>query len=130
MLRKENVLDRLNDCMPIINMIRGSEEKQKIFELEMKLSGWHHHYNLYKIGEEVKKMEELLGNPTFKGKNLLDYDIEFFMKENIWTFVLEENKNAIVVLYLNKEGLSVEVSYECKNYPIQILEELIKRIII
>lgn len=129
MLRRDNVLDRLEDCMPVINYMKNSEERDKMFELEMKLSGWHHYYRIHKIGDEVKKMKELLGNPDFEGKSILEYEIEFFITQYIWTFVLDEDEDAVVVLYLNEEGLSVEVSDECENHLVEIMEELINIII-
>ncbi len=121
-------LERLEDCIPIINMVNGVD-RQKIFDLEMKLSGWHHHYNLHKIKEEVRKMEELLGTATFKGKSIPDYEIDFFIKQHIWAYTMEDDEDCYIALYLNEEGLSVEVSDECEPYLVEILEELIQMII-
>lgn len=128
MLNRTNKLERLEDCMPVINYTRA-ENKQKLFELEMKLVGWHNHYNLYKIKEEVDKMEELLGKATFKGKELPDSEIEFYIKQNIWAYTMEEDEDCYIALYLNEEGLSVEVSDECEPYLVEIMEELIQMII-
>lgn len=127
----EELEDFLLDCMPAINFAIG-EGRKHIYELESKIAGWHSHYGLYQTIDEANKMKEILGEPIFEGKHMSDIgiNIDFFIKQYIWIFVAEDNEEAHVVLYLNEEGLSVEIGDECEDKVDETLEAIINLIFV
>lgn len=121
-LTKNEALEKVFDCEPVINLIRNDD----LFKKGMILTGWHHSHKLYKFSDELKKLIELLGKPVSKGLSF--GDISFFEKTAIWPFAYKK-EGAIFVVYLSKEGLSLEINKEAVKVIDEIYNILINTIV-
>lgn len=119
-LTKDELLETIYDGEPIANFPDIRLDKN-IYKKQIELTGWHHKYNLKNHTEQRQKLIELLGKPTFTGKNL--EDMEFYHKQTIWGFSYHDNP---FFIYYNKDGLSIEITEECKDDVQEILDILIQ----
>lgn len=126
-LTKTNELESLLDCLPTINFA-VEDNKENIYKLEREIAGWHHRHNVYATLSEVKKMKEFLGDTTFEGDSIPDLEVEFFYKQYIWTYTSDDIEDSYIAIYLNEEGLSVEVNDECEDFVVDILQEVLNMI--
>lgn len=125
MLIRDNVLDRIDEAEPVMNFT--TLDKKSLFSKVMFLTCWHNFYKLYKTKNEVEKLNTIIGKYSFKGKKF--EDIDFFNKQYIWQFHIENNENALVFIYLSVDGLSIEMTKDCEFQALDILDELIQMIL-